>query len=225
MKKKIFFTLGLIAAICIAVGLYLQFFYLEEGEERKIYIAEDFPNALQYMTANVLEDSLADLNKQYQKLEEGDEHVYIRWINIGILKKRLHDYVGVEEAWQHAITYNPDQYLAFGNLADFYLYDLGDHVKAEEYYIKVLEMRPDYFAYYFGLAQLYRYNMPEKEHLIEELMLGGAEYNPMEGAAYYSYLAEYFFGRQETWDKSRLYRQKALELDPEIEDQLPDYEL
>jgi|TARA_Y100000031_G_scaffold70041_1_gene77698 tetratricopeptide (TPR) repeat protein len=220
-----------IAIIVILAGLtayfYLtQFYFNQEPEEQKIYTAADFPNALENMTEDVLEESLEDLNKQYKKIQE-DSYVYIRWINIGILKKRLVDYAGAEQAWQTAISYNPDQSLAFGNLADLYLFNLGEYEKAEEYYLKVLDMRSDNYTYYIGLVSLYRYNMTEKAHLIEELMIEGARINPGEVGSYYMYLANYFNHGPDNHggnnkEKARYYTQKTLETNPELKDQLPD---
>jgi len=143
------------------------------------------------MTEDILEKTLEELNLQYVKIEEED-HVYIRWINIGILKKRLNDFKGTEEAWQDAISYDSEQSLAFGNLADFYLFNLGQYEKAEEYYLKVLGMRQDNYTYYVGLVSLYRYNMIEKANLIESIMVDGAEINPGEAGTYYMYLSNYF---------------------------------
>ena len=226
-KKQYIF----IAIIIILAGLtayfYLTEFYFNQGEpeEQKIYIAADFPNALETMTEDILEKSLEELNLQYQKIKE-DDHVYIRWINIGILKKRLNDLEGAEESWQTAIAYNPDQSLAFGNLADLYLFNLGEYEKAEEYYLKVLNMRSDNYAYYIGLATLYRYNMTEKSNLIEELILKGAEANPGEAENYYMYLANYFdYGPDnnggDNKEKAKYYTQKTLEINPDLKDELP----
>lgn len=219
-KKKSFIIIVIIVAIAVA-GFYL----LRGGEtEIKVYTAEDFPQALDIMTEEVLEMSLIDLNKQYEKLaDENDEHTYIRWINIGILKKRMNDYEGAEEAWQKAISYNPDQALAYGNLADMYLFDLGEYEKAEEYYQKVLSMKTDNYAYYFGLTALYRYNMTEKAYLIEGIMLDAVKKNPGEAENYYMYLSDYFYREGNDWTKSKQYKQKTLELNPGLESQLPTY--
>ncbi|PJE60023.1 MAG: hypothetical protein COU85_00515, partial [Candidatus Portnoybacteria bacterium CG10_big_fil_rev_8_21_14_0_10_44_7] len=155
-------------------------------------------------------------------LREGDR-IYVRWINIGLLKKRLKDYPGAEAAWLKAIDYNPEQSLAYGNLADFYLFDLGEYQKAEEYYLKVLSMRTDYYGYYHGLASLYRYNMTEKRDQIEGLMLGAAENLPTEAGNYYMYLSDYFYREGNDLTKSKYYAGKTLEVSPELEDQLPDF--
>ncbi|MCG2699772.1 hypothetical protein L6274_01830 [Candidatus Parcubacteria bacterium] len=225
-KKNIIYIALVIAVAGLAAYFYLADFYKpDESDLDKIYTAADFPNALETMSEDILEKSLEDLNNQYKKLQESD-HVYIRWINIGILKKRFMDYSGAEEAWQTAVSYNPDQSLAFGNLADLYLFNLGEYEKAEEYYLKVLDMRPDNYTYYIGLVSLYRYNMTEKANLIEGLMIKGAEINPSEAENYYMYLANYFnYGPDnhggDNKEKARYYTQKTLEINPELKDQLP----
>src|SRR4030042_3428028 len=105
-KKHYLFIASIIALIVLAVGA-IFYFYLTKvflpNKEDKIYIASDFPGAFEKMDEEVLRLTLEDLNKQYQKKKEGD-HIYIRWINIGILKKRLGDYIGTEDAWQNAIS-------------------------------------------------------------------------------------------------------------------------
>jgi len=223
MNKKNILYIALVVIIASLVAYFYLFGFNRPDQEDldKIYTAVDFPNALSVMDNETLEVSLEDLNKQYSKLKE-NSYVYIRWINIGILKKRLQDYPGAEKAWLKAIEYNPDQSLAFGNLADFYLFDLGEYEKAEEYYQKVLSMRTDNYNYYVGIASLYRYNMTEKAHLIEGIMLQGAEAVPAEAENYYMYLANYFDREGNDLGKAKEYAQKTLELNPDLKDQLPD---
>jgi len=228
MFKKQYIIIALIIILAGATAyFYLDKYYFNqiEPEEQKIYTATDFPDALSKMTEDILEKSLEELNLQYTKIQE-DDYVYIRWINIGILKKRLNNYIGAEEAWQTAISINSDQSLAFGNLADLYLFNLQEYEKAEEYYFKVLSMRSDNYTYYIGLVSLYRYNMTEKANLIEELMLEGAKVSPAEAENYYMYLANYFnYGPDNhggnNKEKAKYYTQKTLEINPELKDQLP----
>ncbi len=227
MNKKRYFVIVLIALVIGAVFyFYLTKFFLPAREENKIYTADDFPQALEKMDEEILRLTLEDLNSQYQDKKE-DKQVYVSWINIGILKKRLGDYQGAEDAWQNAISYNPDQPLAFGNLADLYLFELKEIEKAEEYYKKVLTMSPNYYNYYIGLATLYRYEMTDKANLIENLMNDGARINPGERENYYMYLASYFAHGPENKggndiEKAKFYTQKTLEVDPNLKDQLPD---
>jgi len=227
MFKKQYIWIALIIILAGATAyFYLDKFYFNqiEPEEQKIYTAVDFPNALEGMTEEILKDTLEELNLQYTKIQEED-HVYIRWINIGILKKRLNDFGGTEEAWQKAISYDSEQSLAFGNLADLYLFNLGQYEKSEEYYLKVLSMRQDNYTYYVGLVSLYRYNMTEKTNLIEDIMVQGAETNPTEAGTYYMYLSNYFYYGPDNSGgddkiKADYYAKKVLEINPELKDQL-----
>jgi len=227
MNKKSIIYIVLVIVIAGTVGYFYlsNYFDSEEDEINKIYIAADFPSALGKveqgrMSQEILNLSLEDLNKQYRKLQEGD-HIYIRWVNVGILKKRFDDYQGAEKAWLRATDYAPEQTLAMGNLADMYLFDMGQYEKAEEYYQKVLSMNTSNYNYYVGLASLYRFNMTEKAHLIEGIMTEAAEKNPAEAGAYYLYLAGYFAREGNDIDKAKYYSDKTLELNPELEDQLP----
>jgi len=227
MLKKQYIWIALIIILAGATAyFYLDKFYFNpiEPEEQIVYTVVDFPDALGTMTEDILEKTLEELNLQYAKIQEED-HVYIRWINIGILKKRLNDFKGTEEAWQDAISYDSEQSLAFGNLADFYLFNLGQYEKAEEYYLKVLGMRQDNYTYYVGLVSLYRYNMIEKANLIESIMVDGAEINPGEAGTYYMYLSNYFYYGPDNSGgddkiKASYYAKKVLETNPELKDQL-----
>jgi len=221
-KKNIIIIFLVLVAALLAGYFYFTIFYSKPNQTGKIYTQEDFPGALETMSQEILDKSLIDLNKQYQKLKEGD-HIYIRWINIGILRKRLNDYPGAEQAWLNAISYSPDQYLAYGNLADLYLFDLGQDQKAEEYYLKVLEMDPNNYNYYHGIASLYRYNLTDKKDQVEAWMLKGAENNPAEAGSYYLYLANYFYEKGLDLAKAKFYSRKTLELNPELKSQLPNF--
>jgi len=135
----------------------------------------------------------------------------------------MKDDSGAEKAWLNAIDYNPDRSVAYGNLADLYLFNMREYEKAEEYYLKALEMNPNNYGYYVGLVSLYRYDMTEKANLIEDIMVKGAETNPSEAENYYMYLSNYFYygpdnhgGNDKT--KASYYAQKVLEINPELED-------
>ena len=221
-KRNIIITSLILVAVLAVAYFYYTNFYSKPIVEYKTYAAEDFSLALDKMNEETLQISLDDLNKQYQKLTE-DDHIYIRWNNIGILKKRLKDYDGAIEAWENAISTNPDQYLAFGNLADLYLFDLGEYEKAEEYYLKVLKLNQNNYTYYHGIASLYRYNLTDRADRVEYWILEGAKNNPSEAESYYLYLANYFAQEGKNITKARFYSQKTLELDPGLESQLPDF--
>lgn len=226
-KKLIYIILVLVVAGLVSYFYVYKSYFKEPNEIDKIYTANDFPIAMEKietgaMTQEILDLSLEDLNKQYSKLKEGD-HIYIRWINIGILRKRLGDVEGTERAWLTAVDYAPDQSLAYGNLADLYLFSLADYERAEEYYLKVLSMREDNYNYYVGLAALYRYNMTEKANLIEDMMNEAADKNPAEATSYYLYLADYYARDGEDPAKAEKYVNLVVELDPDFESQLPSY--
>jgi len=221
-RKNIIYIVLVIIIASLAAYFYLSDFYKsDENDLDKIYTADDFPSALETMNEEILQLSLKDLNEQYQDLRD-DEYIYISWVNVGILKKRLGDNPGAEKAWLKAIDYNPDRSLAYGNLADLYLFNMGEYEKAEEYYQKALSIKTNNYTYYHGLVSLYRYNMTEKAHLIEGLMLEGAEAVPSEAENYYMYLAIYFDEQGNDKEKAMYYTQKTLELNLDLKDQLPD---
>ena len=221
-KKLIYITLViLLAAIATAAYFYLQPRSVP-GEEYKVYTAEDFPQALSKLSAERIAESVAELNEEYRFLKEEDR-IYIRWINIGIIKDRLKDHLGAAEAWQNAISYNPDISMAYGNLAQLYFYDLQDYEKAEELYKEAIDASPTNYNYYVSLATLYRYKLTEKRDLIESLMLQGVIKSPEENDAdFYAYLADYFGKEGSDLEKAEEYIQKALAIKPDYKDQLPD---
>jgi len=221
-------VLVIIVASCVAYFYFIGFDGSNGGEDDldKIYTADDFPDALETMNEEILQLSLKDLNGQYQDLRDG-QYIYLSWINVGILKKRLGDNPGAEKAWLKAIDYNPNISLAYGNLADLYLFNMGEYEKAEEYYQKVLSMSTDNYTYYHGLVSLYRYNMTEKANLIEGIMIKGAEANPSGAESYYMYLANYFAEGPDSKggnnkEKAEYYTQETLKINPDLKDQLPD---
>lgn len=226
-KKNIIYIVLVIIIASLAAYFYLADFYKsDENDLDKIYTADDFPNALETTNEEILQLSLKDLNEQYQDLRDG-KYIYISWINVGILKKRLGDNPGAEKAWLKAIDYNSDRSLAYGNLADLYLFNMGEYEKAEEYYQKALSIKTDNYTYYHGLVSLYRYNMTEKANLIEGIMIKGAEANPTGVESYYMYLANYFAEGPDNSggnnkEKARYYIQETLKLNPDLKDQLPD---
>jgi len=225
-KKNILYIVLVIIIAGLTAYFYLVDFYKsDENDLDKIYTADDFPNALKTMDEEILRLSLEDLNNQYQDLRDG-KYIYLSWINVGILKKRLGDNPGAEKAWLKAIDYNPDRSLAYGNLADLYLFSMGEYEKAEEYYQKVLSIRTDNFTHYHGLVSLYRYNMTERANLIEGIMIEGAEANPTKAENYYMYLANYFAEGPDNKggnnkEKAKYYTQETLKLNPDLKDQLP----
>jgi len=218
----------LVVLLIILVTIGVSYFYLAKyyfnqkivSEYDKIYTAQDFPDRDQAMDSKILQVSLDDLNKQYRELKKGD-HIYIRWVNIGILKKRFRDFSGAETAWQNAVSINPDLALAYGNLADLYLYFLKNDQKAEENYKKALSLDSSNYTYYFGLCALYRYNQTDKRNLIEGIMLDGVQKNLGTEVDYYLYLASYFSMEGADKAKTKLYSDKVMAIDPSLKNQLP----
>jgi len=225
-KNTIYIILVVVIASLVACFYLADFYRSDKDDLDKIYTADDFPNALNTTNEEILQLSLKDLNEQYQDLRDG-KYIYLSWINVGILKKRLGDKPGAERAWLKAIDYNPDRSLAYGNLADLYLFNMKEYQKAEEYYQKVLSIKTNNYTHYHGLASLYRYNMTEKANLIEGIMLNGAEANPTEAENYYMYLANYFSEGPDSKGgnnkvKAMHYTQEVLKINPDLKDQLPD---
>jgi len=218
-KKK---TIYLIIVILLAVCAALLYFYWpdQQTDIDKIYTAEDFPNALQMMDQEIFQIQLEGLSTEYSLLKQG-EKPYDRWINIGLLKKRMGDIDGAKEAWLEAISKDPNQHHSYGNLANLYFYDYKEYEKAEEYFLKALDINKGK-GYYMGLADLYRYKLIEKRNQVEDLIIEAADMAPdrISRADYYVYLAKFFEKEENDMVKAKSYAQKAVESNPEVESQV-----
>jgi hypothetical protein len=142
------------------------------------------------------------------------ENPYITWIDIGNLKVALLDYTGARAAYEQAITVRDFAPLAYLNLGTLYKMHLHDYPKAEYYYL-LAHSKIDYpfFSDYESLSDLYVNYYTEKKVDIERLMLEGADKSKNEDKVpYYSYLYDYFFGKDTT--KVAFYKQKVLAIDP-----------
>ncbi len=223
-KKNNIYIIAIVILLAVSAGyVYFSEFYSSPSQSNldKIYTPEDFPNALETMTREIMLSQVENLNKEYVLLRQG-ENIYQHWINIGLFKKRLGGIEGAKEAWLEAVDVNKNQALAYGNLAHIHFYDFKDYEKAEEYYLKALDLKKDNYNYYVGLADLYRYKMTDKKYQIEDLILEGVSSvgDRTIKADYYVYLAKYFIREGNDADKAKYYVNQAVEKNPDISNQV-----
>ena len=225
-KKSVIFLFIFIAII----GGIIYFKYYQGADNIKNILSDK--NKTHYTVGDFKESGLDiaeisrfvdRLNKEYKALENSDKP-YFNWINIGMFKKNLKDYQGVEDAWFKAISLKDDADLAYGNLADFYFYYTKDYQKAEEYYKKALDINKNVYKYYEGLADLYRYNLTDKKDLVEKVINDGLENDSVNKIIYYSYLVD-FYHQEKNIEKKQEYIDKIKEIDPNWEWYMEDVEI
>lgn len=227
MNQRIIVITFIIIAL-IVTGVFVFWYKTQAPSGEKVYTRADFPNVSKDFTPERLQQIIDKLNSHYKNLESRDVNINIfgTWIEIGILKKTLSDFLGAEEAWQNALVLDSGDSVVLGDLADLYLYILKQPQKAEEYFKRALASDPINYTYYEGLATLYRYNMPEKKNLVETVMSDGAKNDPERTINYYLYLVDFFFKEGNDLKKMKEYINKAKELNPKDSylENIKDYE-
>ncbi len=96
---------------------------------------------------------IADLVKVLKQ----DSESYNSWINLGIYRKFIGDYVGAAEAWQYAAVLDPNASVPMNNLADLYTYSIKNNILAEQYFLKAIDKEPKQIRYYYNAYEFYRF--------------------------------------------------------------------
>ncbi len=100
------------------------------------------------------------------------------WLSLGILRNQINDFVGAKEVWEYLIAVFPKNPIAYGNLANLYVFDLKDPVKAEATFKKAIEVGPDQIQVYGNFSEFYRFVLKNDEKAKAVLKIG-IEKNPM----------------------------------------------
>ena len=101
------------------------------------------------------------------------------WIDLGLQRKELGDYIGARDAWEYAKALGQDTNIVpWNNLGDLYHYYLKDYPKSELNWKKVIALKPDYIQAYRGLFELYFYSYTEKADQIPVFLKAGIAKNP-----------------------------------------------
>lgn len=110
-----------------------------------------------------------------------DPGYFFGWIQIGILKKTIGDFIGARDAWEYAGIIQPKNSLSFANLGELYWRYLLDYPQAEKNLKISIEHKPDDTQTRVTLAELYHYSMKEKYELADDALLDGLKANPNNG--------------------------------------------
>lgn len=97
---------------------------------------------------------LAKINPTISFLKDNPTS-YDSWIDLGIYRKMLNDYVGAEEIWVYLTKVAPSKPDAYLNLGDLYAYYLRDNAKAEKYFLIVQDVSPKWIAGYERTVDFY----------------------------------------------------------------------
>lgn len=124
------------------------------------------PAAIKYLNTSV-----ANLKKNPNSLQD--------WINLGLAREVLADYVGAEEAWTFATKLSPSNELAYASLGNLYMSYLKDGVKAEANFKVALSIAPSDVGIYRSLAELYTYHYKQDTNAAEQILKEGFAKNPL----------------------------------------------
>lgn len=186
MKKKSIIQIIILIIIIVFIGFY----FINQNKEAKKETQNPNEKILaKYLEFKILnENILPDVKERYQKKYEltkekllNDPENFVAWIDLGIIKKGVHDYKGAEEAWLRLGEIRPQNSTSFGNLGDLYDHFLKDYPKSEWAYKKAIENsrgEPQNANYYEGLFKLYYFHYSEKKDSAKPTLEESLKNNP-----------------------------------------------
>jgi len=93
-----------------------------------------------------------------------DSKLYGSWVDLGMYRHIVKDYVGAREAWEYAAVLGPNTVTPFANLGDLYTFYLKDYAKAEVNLKKAIENDPaKSVRFYRSLYELYTLWKPNSD--------------------------------------------------------------
>lgn len=152
---------------------------------------------------------LEDKHATYVATLKSDPTNVNAWIQIGILRRMVHDTTGTLEAWSYAARLSPKSAVVHKDLADFYMYDTHENAKSETEWKTAIALDPkDTFAYR-GLFDLYTIAYTEKASLAPGVLMQGIAANPHDIDLMIP-LAQYYAAHGNT-ARARTYYQNAID--------------
>lgn len=128
--------------------------------------------------------STAQREKTYADLKNVGEQVslfpdyFFGWIQVGLLKKIIGDFIGARDAWEYASTIRPQNSLSFANLGELYWHYLPDFPRSEKNFLISIKNKPDDTSVYMSLSDLYSYSYTAKKDQADDILLKGIAANP-----------------------------------------------
>ena len=142
-----------------------------------------------------------------------DPEYFFGWIQVGILKKTIGDFIGARDAWEYAGVIQPKNSLSFANLGELYWRYLHQYSEAEKNLKISIEHKPEDVQTHVTLAELYHYSMKEKYDLADDALLDGLKTNPGNGTLM-SRLA-YLYEQRKEYSLALEWWEKVLALEPD----------
>ena len=134
------------------------------------------------------------------------------WIQLGLLKKTIGDFVGARDAWEYAGIIRPKNSLSFANLGELYWRYLHLYPQAEINFQASIKNNPSDPGTYVSLSELYFYSLKDKADLADDILLQGIATNP-ESVDIPRALAS-LYEKSGQYAKAIEWWQKVLESDP-----------
>lgn len=169
------------------------------------------PDAIKLFDEKAKNQMYADIRLYGQTVKENPEYVS-GWLQVGLLKKVIGDYVGTQDAWEYAARVRPTEATTFKNLGELYWHYLPDYPRSEKNFRKAIENKPDDPTTYVSLSELYRFSYKEKVSMALTILFEGLKTNP-DNSTLVKAIAD-FYGEQGNNEKALEWWQKALQLDP-----------
>ena len=144
---------------------------------------------------------------------KADPSYFNGWIQVGLLKKTIGDFVGARDAWEYAGVIQPLNSTSFANLGELYWHYLQDYLKAEENFKISIKNKPTDPLTYISLAELYHYSYTAKADLADDVLLEGLKENS-EAEGLMRRLAYLYEQRKENAE-ALAWWQKVLTLEPD----------
>lgn len=120
-----------------------------------------------------------EIKNHAQAVRENNDY-FFGWIQIGLLKKVIGDYIGARDAWEYAGVIRPANSVSFANLGELYWRYVPTYSKAEMNFKISIKNKPDDPSTYISLSDLYSYSYKEKADRADTVLLEGIAKNPKE---------------------------------------------
>lgn len=129
------------------------------------------------LSVTAREATIKYLNTSVENLKK-DPLAYQDWVNLGLARQMLGDYVGAEEVWIYATKLSPTTPVAFSNLGYLYMVYIKNGAKSEASYKQALTLNPKDVNSYRSLAELYTYHYKKDTNAVELILKEGIQKNP-----------------------------------------------
>lgn len=137
--------------------------------ERAVTAKEGSVQTLFDTNKKKIEDIVTSLKKNPDNFD--------KWIELGIYRKLIEDYVGAEESWKNASTLRPNSALPLSNLGNLYGYYIKNNEIAERYYLASIKTEPESGFWYYQAFLFYKEVMNDSAKA-KNIIAEGVKNNP-----------------------------------------------